>query len=239
MPLAHIHVPKSPHGWRDAIIDIAIIGVGVLIALAAEQLTQRLEWRHKAEVAKAAMSRELLWDDGPQIYQRAAMHACLVDKIDAIRGAVEAGKSRQAIGDLIAGYHLDFVTFDSLALYAANSADVAPHMKPADLDVFLEAYSAIPMMDRVNAAEAADLARMRALKRSGGRLSQYEEAEVLAGVEALRNDEEQMWDGAKTALPAIARLNGRIDPQRTARFMATARAAYGDCVEDLPPGWSG
>ena len=239
MPLAHIHVPKSPRGWRDALVDIAIIGVGVLIALGLEQMTQRLEWRHKAGVSKAAMSRELLWDNGPQIYQRAAMHSCLVEKIDAIRGAVEAGKGRQQISDLIAGYHLDFVTFDSLALSAANSADVAPHMKPDELNIFLDAYSAIPTMDRVNAAEAADLARLRALKRSGGRLTQYEEAEVLAGVEALRNDEEQMWTAAKTALPAIARLDGRIDPQRTQKFMATARAAYGDCVQDLPPGWSG
>jgi len=239
MPLAHIHVPKSPRGWRDAVVDIAIIGVGVLIALGLEQMTQRLEWRHKAGVAKAAMSRELLWDNGPQIYQRAAMHACLVDKIDAIRGAVEASKSRKQISDLIAGYHVDFVTFDSLALYAANSADVAPHMKPDELNIFLDAYSAIPSMDRVNAAESADLARLRALKRSGGALSGYEQSEVLAAVEALRNDEEEMWNAAKTALPAIARLDGRIDPTRTAQFMATARAAYGDCVKDLPPGWSG
>lgn len=239
MPLAHIHVPKSPRSWRDALTDIAIIGVGVLIALGLEQMTQRMEWRHKAEVAKAAMTRELLWDDGPQIYQRAAMHSCLVDKIDAIRGAVETGKSRAQIGELIGGYHLDFVTFDSLALTAANSAAVAPHMKPDELNIFLDAYSAIPMMDRVNAAEAADLARLRALKRSGGALSGYEQSEVLAADEALRNDEEQMWTGAKTALPAIARLDGHIDFARTAQFMATARAAYGDCVKNLPRGWSG
>ena len=131
------------------------------------------------------------------------------------------------------------MTFDSLALYAANSADVAPHMKPAELSIFLDAYSAIPSMDRVNAAESADLARLRALKRNGGALSGYEQSEVLVAVEALRNDEELMWTGAKTALPAIARLDGQIDPERTEKFMDTARKAYGDCVTDLPPGWSG
>jgi hypothetical protein len=235
----HIHVPKSPHGWRDILVDIAIITVGVLIALFGEQLISRIEWDHKANVAEAAMSRELLWDNGPQIYQRAAMHQCLVDQINKIREAVETGKSRKEITDLIAGYHLDFVTFDSLALTAANSADVAPHISADELNAFLDAYSAIPMMDRVNAAEAADLARLRALKRTGGALSYYETAEVLAAVEALRNDEEQMWEGAKTALPSIARLDGEIDQERTAHFMARAREKFGDCVKELPPGWSG
>jgi hypothetical protein len=233
----HIHVPKALHSWAEVAKEIGVITVGVLIALALEQMLEDREWHRKVQAAETGMRRELFWDNGPQIYQRAAMHPCAVAQLDRIREAVEGGKSRQEIGRLIDGYWVQFVTYDSLAHEAANDSDVAAHMEQEDRNDFDEAYAAIPLMDKTSAQEAADLARLRALKRSGGRLEQYEEAEVLAGVEALRNDDRMMWVSAKTAFDAMHRLGGRLDPKRLKLFMDNARDHYGACVKDLPNGW--
>jgi hypothetical protein len=70
-----IHLPKALHNWREDLRELVIVIAGVFIALVAQQMLEASEWRHKVAVADAAMRDELLYDDGPQIYQRAAITA--------------------------------------------------------------------------------------------------------------------------------------------------------------------
>lgn len=232
----HFHLPKAPKNWRELVLEIGIITVGVLIALSLEEWIEDREWDRKVETAQAAMRRELLWDNGPQIYYRAAAHPCAQAKLDQIRAAVEEGASRQEVWDQIDGYWVQFLTFDSLAHGDATASDVAAHMGPAELEDFTLAYAVMPLMDSTSRKEAADLARLRALRRSGGPLSEYEAMEVLGAVEALRNNDHQMWDSARWAMPAIKRL-GTLDQGRIDHFMRNARARYGDCIQPLPRDW--
>ena len=232
----HIHLPKVPNNWREVAIEIAIITVGVLIALFLEEWIQERQWDRKVETAETAMRRELLWDNGPQIYYRAAAHPCAVARLDEIRGAVEDGRSREEISRLISGYWVDFVTYDSLAHQDATASQVAAHMDPDELDDFTLAYAVMPLMDATSRREAVEVARLRSLRRTGGALSQYEEMEVLGAVEALRTSEHQMWDAARWAMPAILRL-GELDRGRIDRFMTNARRYYGGCIQELPRDW--
>ncbi|HEU5482869.1 MAG TPA: hypothetical protein VFU80_07260 [Sphingomicrobium sp.] len=234
--LPHIHLPKAAKTWAELLIEIAVIGVGVLIALSLEAWLEDREWHRKVETAQAAMKRELLWDNGPQIYYRAAAHPCATGKLDEIRAAIEGNASREDISDLIDGYWVEFLTYDSLAHQDAAASDVAAHMAPEELDDFTVAYAVMPLMDETSRKEAADVARLRALRRTGGALSEYEEMEVLGAVEALRNDEHQMYDAARWAMTPIKRL-GPLDRARIERFMRMAREHYGDCIKGLPADW--
>jgi hypothetical protein len=229
----HIHLPKALENWRDVAREIAIIVVGVLIALFAEEAASRWERNDDIKAAEGAMRRELLWDNGPQIYQRAVMHPCVTARLDAIRAAVEAGKSRQEIAGLIGGFHLQFLTYDRTAHDAATSSDLANHMPQAVLEPYTLVYGVMPRMDRISLQEAADVARLRALKRTGDApLSEAESSQVLGAVEALRNDDLIMWMSAKYTLPLIRRIGGELDPERVRRFMDDAREHYGACIKD-------
>ena len=79
---------KPWHDWRNDARELAIVVGGVLIALLAQQVVQNWEWNQKVAAAETSMKRELLWDDGPQIYQRAMMHPCLTQRLDQIRSAI-------------------------------------------------------------------------------------------------------------------------------------------------------
>lgn len=232
----HLHVPKAAKNWHELLIELAVITAGVLIALSLEEWLNEREWDRKVETAQAAMKRELLWDNGPQIYYRAAAHPCAVATLDRIRGAVEEGANRQEVRKLIDSYWVEFVTFDSIAHQDAAASAVAAHMAPEELEDFTTAYAVMPLMDSTSRKEAADVARLRALRRTGGPLSEYEQMEVLGAVEALRNNEHQMFDAARWAMPPIRRL-GELDRGRIDRFMAAARSHYGDCIKDLPSDW--
>ena len=229
----HFHLPKPLHSWREFVGEVGIIVVGVLIALFLEQMVQRWEWQHKVEAAKEAMKLELLSDDAPEVYQRGAMHPCLVERLDTIRSAVEANRSRQEVTDLIGGFWIQFLTFDSLAHDAANTSEIATHMSPDELTRYTNGYVMMPLMDRTTSMEAADLSRLHALRRTGGSLSEAEVSQVLGAVEALRNDDRMMWVSVRFAIPVLRQL-GKFDPKRMHRFMANARDHYGQCVRDLP-----
>ncbi len=55
----HIHKPKAAHSLREFVSEISVIAVGILIALAGEQLVESLHWRHEKEVMRASLHREI------------------------------------------------------------------------------------------------------------------------------------------------------------------------------------
>ena len=226
------------HDWRENVREVGIVVLGVLIALVAQQLADDWQWRQKTRSAIAAMRHELLWDDGPQIYHRAISHPCAVAQLDAIRAAVESGRSRAEVRKLIDSYGINFFTYDSAAHDAAVAADVFTHMSAEETAAFANIYPSMPVFNQTAVQEAADIAQLRALNRSGGPLSPAEVDATLSRVEALRNDESVMFGGAKWVIPNLRAL-GPLDAQRRAEFTRLARAQYGNCAKDLPPGWPG
>ena len=55
----HVHLPKPLHGWREFAGEVGIIVLGVLIALAAEALIERANWRQKVKLADMNMRVEI------------------------------------------------------------------------------------------------------------------------------------------------------------------------------------
>ena len=55
----HVHLPKPLHGWRAFAGEVGIIVLGVLIALAAQQVVQSLQWRSDMRDFRNAVDYEL------------------------------------------------------------------------------------------------------------------------------------------------------------------------------------
>jgi hypothetical protein len=229
-----VHVPKVPHSLRELIKEIAIIVVGVLIALFFEELVQSWDWNQKVRSADEAMRAELLIDDGPEIYVNAAIHPCVVSQLDRIRSAVESGKPRGEIMQLIEDFWTPFWTYDSTAYTAAEASQVSFHFDPAQIYPFTQIYASMPIVARTNEAQTRDSASLKAFSRAGGAVSGEEANRVLQALEALRSDDRVFWGEARFALPMLRRV-GRLDPKNTHILMAVARQHLGTCVKDLPP----
>ena len=54
----HFHLPKPLHGWREFAGEVAIIVLGVLIALGAEQLLESWRWQVRAQDARERLRAE-------------------------------------------------------------------------------------------------------------------------------------------------------------------------------------
>jgi hypothetical protein len=58
----HFHLPKPLHGWRAFVGEVGIIVIGVLIALAAEQVVQSIHERSEVHQLRTALRSELADD---------------------------------------------------------------------------------------------------------------------------------------------------------------------------------
>lgn len=226
----------SRRDWRENAREFLIVVAGVFVALVAQQAVEAWDWHRKVDAAEAAMRDELLFDDGPQIYQRVVMHPCLVARLQAISDAINAGKDRQEIGRQIDGYWIDVRGYDRLALDAANASDVASHMPQDRLGDLFTVYQAMPLFGEANKDEGVGMARLRAFRRSGGAISDEEKDRLLETVEQLRNDDHLFWRLGKGLIPLLRRM-GQLDPTRVEQFMRQAHAHYGDCIKPLPAGF--
>jgi len=89
-----IHKPKPVHNWREFLKEYAIIVMGVLTALAAEQTVEWLHWQGEVSAARKALAAEISANGG-FFARRLAIKPCIQKQIDeakTILTSLEAGQ---------------------------------------------------------------------------------------------------------------------------------------------------
>jgi hypothetical protein len=76
----HFHLPKPLHGWRAFVGEVGIIVVGVLIALAAQQVVEALHWRSETAKLRESLHREIR-DDQWNAANRVRISECIRQRI--------------------------------------------------------------------------------------------------------------------------------------------------------------
>src|ERR1700756_1575965 len=56
--MAHFHIPKPLHGWREFVGEVGIIVLGVLFALSAGQIVEAIHWSYQTQAARDALNAE-------------------------------------------------------------------------------------------------------------------------------------------------------------------------------------
>ena len=181
-----IHKPKPSHNLLEFLSEVAVVLLGIVIALAGEQTLLSLESRHKIRLVAAEMRQEISGDDGPQVLERIALSKCVDSALDAIRGSAETNADRSAILDSIARFSTPRHTWDSAAFQAALSAGILAQMPTDRVDAMSRFYSLMPALESANEREFRDGASLAAISRAGGPLTESERGQVLSAVETLR-----------------------------------------------------
>ena len=88
----HFHLPKPLHGWRAFVGEVGIIVIGVLIALAAEQVVEWLHWRNEVADARRALDREVAYDLGA-VEKRQREAPCIDRRLREIRSLLTGSTS--------------------------------------------------------------------------------------------------------------------------------------------------
>jgi hypothetical protein len=134
-----IHKPKPWHGFREFLKEYLIIVVGVLTALAGEQLVETLHWSHKVANAEVTLRHELADDVGFAAEQQ-ALNGCSQRYTELLEAAIVKNKP-----DVIAALHREGTpsrgfSWRSESWTAALDAQIPDHLSPERLQAYSQAF---------------------------------------------------------------------------------------------------
>jgi len=135
----HFHLPKPLHGWREFSGEVGIIVIGVLIALAAQQVVEAVQWRDSVSQTRDAMRSELAIDRA-RIEVNLVQDTCTRNRLDAIlrwaASAPPSGRIANADQPYLWNYHTS--TWD-----ITKTSPTAGHFSLKEELMYAGAYDAI------------------------------------------------------------------------------------------------
>jgi hypothetical protein len=85
----HVHKPHLWHGLGEFLKEYAIIFIGVLTALAAEQGVEWLHWRHEVAEGREALHREMALD-ASYLRDRLTVQPCLERQLGKAQAVLDS-----------------------------------------------------------------------------------------------------------------------------------------------------
>ncbi len=136
----HFHLPKPLHGWRAFAGEVGIIVLGVLIALAAEQVAQGFHERSEMRQLRDALRAELA-DDRARWELIRAQDPCTVQRLNALEQWVA---SAPADASLIKNpYRVILLNMHSSAWDLAKTSPATAHIPLEERLTYASLYGAI------------------------------------------------------------------------------------------------
>ncbi len=170
----HVHLPKPLHGWRAFLGEVAIIVLGVLIALGAEQLVENYRWSREVRETRLAADSELAHDLGV-FRHRLRQKACVENRLKDLDRWLQSWRDRKPMtlkGPIASppAFGLWFNVWD------ATAGEARAHM---DLETKL-AYAGL-----YDVLKSFDMQRLKEREAWGG-LSEYDGATGLDHQDELK-----------------------------------------------------
>ena len=130
----HFHLPKPLHGWREFAGEVGIIVIGVLIALGAEQLIERLQWRDKVHETTIQLDAEL-HRDAVSAYDWLVVSPCVDGQIQAIDAALASARQSHRLQSTPA-FTPPLEIFTEDTWLNARALQVADHLSPRQVQEY-------------------------------------------------------------------------------------------------------
>ena len=239
----HLHLPKPLHGWREFVGEIAIIVVGVLIALGAEQLLE--DYHSHRQVAE--MERRLKGEIGLNMvsaYERMAINACLRGRIVELRDLLAKANGQWKGNPATFGGHYYEDSFPLVyrtpnrawvtdEWRAASSSGVLTKEEPKLAARFSSIYSLIDGMQAIQEREFSDTAQLGDLAFDSALTPQDRRASLRA-LATINYENARMINDAGWLLNEGGALGISMVAKDKAEMLAIQRDFRGACVREVP-----
>jgi hypothetical protein len=189
-----IHKPKTWHSLRELAKEVAVIVIGVAIALTGEQIVEALHWAHRTHVAEQAMRQELASDLGFAQEQQ-ALSPCADRYIDALQSAVQANRPDliekvRVLSNSPSGGPVDNHTWTLDTWKAVLAGQVTDHLPAREVQVYARLFDLVSA-ERDAQSATASLAAEVATGRFGRLDNPVVAADQLKTLDRLRLNELQ------------------------------------------------
>ncbi len=182
-----IHKPKAAHDWREFIVEIGTIVVGIVIALGLEQSVDALHEHRLAQEAKEAIHAEMQ-EDLDRVAYRLAQQPCIDRRLDAITGLLANWRGGKApLQGLALGDPGDVALVDQRWQANLNSGRFS-RQSPAEQAEQASFYTALSVLGDMEKREHYIWSRLRTLELGPGVLSAEVRPSLIAALADARTD---------------------------------------------------
>lgn len=156
---------NPPNGWNAVFWELAIVVIGVLIALGAQQVVETLRWRDEVRSTEDALTIEIA-ASVLHASERQLVNRCLSDRLTHLIGKISSNegpwsgdpmpinKSPRAVTTVWAApYRTPNRPWSGDVWEAAQSAGVFNHMRRERVAAFSKVYARIEGLRKVNEVE--------------------------------------------------------------------------------------
>ena len=159
----HFHLPTPVHGWRGFAGEVGIIVVGVLIALAAQQMVESWSWGRKVAAAEQMMNEEIR-NSLLAVAEINRLDKCSTVQLEALGDAIARDDPVKARQILVrgTGFGVSRLWADN-AFQATLAAQVSDHLGAEKLKSYSQIYQMIRDLRRHQATaeeSSSDLAML-------------------------------------------------------------------------------
>jgi hypothetical protein len=160
----HFHLPKPLRGWREFTGEVGIIVLGVLIALGAEQLVEKVHQKQEGLQAEQTIRNEIGVNLG-RLQSRMGIYPCVRGRIDEIQKLLDhASPDRNFAAPSWIG-RPQYWTFLNSRWDAESQAGRAALIDPGRLSDYGIMYNRMQNLQNEMDAEQTDWAKLRTLER--------------------------------------------------------------------------
>ena len=243
-----IKLPAPRNGWRVFAGEVGVIVLGVVIALAAQQFVETLQWREEVRRTEDALTIEIA-DSVLHANERQIVNRCLSDRLAHLIGRVSSNQGPWNGDPMPLNKSVRAVTIVSATPYrtpnrpwsgdvweAAQNAGVFNHMRRERVAAFSKVYARMEGLRKVNEVEHQVFPQLLYLS-FDTRLDAAARQQALAGLGKLDWLNGTIVLDGKMLIEEVKAL--RLDFSRTSlqRDLAEAerrqRAFRGRCVQHV------
>jgi len=198
----HFHLPKPVHGWREFVGEVAIVVLGVLIALFAEQLMQGFNDRASAREARRNVRAELAINIG-RMQSTDEQGPCLRRRLDQIALFISEARKGRSLADVTWIGRPLIWDMETARWQSATASGRSSLFDPDEQAAFANIYSLMNDYQAVERMEHEAWAKLRGLAGLES-LSEAREASLSDALQQarysawlLKIDSKQTQDAAK------------------------------------------
>ena len=178
------HKPRPVHGWREFFKEYAIIVLGVLTALTAEQVAEHFRWQEAVADGRNALHREMAFDDG-YMRDRLLISPCSDANIKQLSALIEAASRTGALpktGEMdFPGRRLETSQWEN-----ERASQSLTHFPRAEREVLGRYYAQIDGMKTWDDQEIEAWAHLAVLDHGPKKLGEADVAQLRVAVETAR-----------------------------------------------------
>jgi hypothetical protein len=206
----HVHIPKPLHGWREFVGEVGIIVIGVLLALAADQVVERISWRKHVTEAKEDLRNELEGDLF-NAQERVRMAPCVDRRLDQLDQIIDHPPAKPWT---LLGEHgvTPIRVWSASGWDSAVAAGTVTHMRPRERADYAGVYSFVRRMQDLTFDEFAVATEFRMLER-GGPLSEATQDRLRANIARVRGYNQVLALGGTQISTQIRSLGVELSPE--------------------------